>query len=85
MKVYIFYRANTESDVAADNFLRLFHDRQAAQISRINVDTRDGDGLSRLYSIMSYPTVMVATDDGQQVRLWHGSLPLAAEVSLYLN
>ena len=85
MRVYIFYRSNTESDVAVDNFLRLLHDRQAAQVRRVDVDTRDGDDLSRLYSIMSYPSVLVVTDDGRQIKLWHGSLPMVAEITIYLN
>ena len=85
MRVYIFYRSNTESDMAVDNFLRLFHDRQVAQVRRVDVDTRDGDDLSRLYSIMSYPSVLVVTDDGRQIKLWHGSLPMAGEITIYLN
>ena len=85
MKVYFLYRSNTESDVAVDNFMRLLNGRQQESVQRVDVDTRAGDDLSRLYSVMSYPTVLVATDDGRQVKLWHGSLPMVDELAVYLG
>ena len=84
MKVYFFYRPRSESDVAIDNYRRLFSDRQQVSMILMDVDTREGDSLSRLYDIVSYPTVLVTTDDGQQVRLWHGNLPPTMELSPYL-
>ena len=84
MKVYMLYRSRTESEVAVDNYLRLFADRQKASVELMDVDSRQGDGLGRLYAIMSYPSVVVVTDDGQQVELWHGKLPTVAELTPYL-
>ena len=84
MKVYFFYRSRSESDVAIGNYRRLFSERQQASIIPMDVDTREGDSLGRLYDIVSYPTVLVTTDDGQQIRLWHGSLPPTLELSPYL-
>ena len=84
MKVYLFYRPQSESDVAVSNYLRLFADRQQTSMILMDVHTREGDDLGRLYDILSYPTVLVTTDDGQQIRLWHGSLPPTIELTPYV-
>lgn len=85
MKVYVFYRPQTESDMAVSTFLKLLDERQQAKVKLVDVNTRSGDDLSRLYSIMSYPSILVATEDGSQVKFWHGSLPLVEEVAFYLG
>ena len=84
MKTYLFYRSRTESEVAVSNYLKLFAERQKVSMELMDVDGRQGDSLSRLYAIMSYPSVAVVTDDGQQVGLWHGKLPTVAELTPYL-
>ena len=85
MKVYLFYRPNTESSMAVETFLKLLDDRRRVGIKLVNVDTRPGDDLSRLYAIMRYPTVLVTSEDGQLVKFWHGSLPIIEDISFYLT
>ncbi len=85
MNVYFFYRPNTESDAAITTFLKLLDDRQRAKVKLVDVDTREGDDLGRLYSIMSYPSVLIASEDGRQVKFWHGRLPLVEDVAFYLT
>lgn len=84
MKVYFFYRPRTEAEVAADNFLRLLG-RRAPSVNLIDVDTRRGDSLARLYSIVRYPSIVVAGADGVQIKLWHGVLPLVDDLRPYLG
>lgn len=85
MQVYLFYRPQTESDVAVGNYLRLLPERLKASMNLTDVHTREGDNLARLYAIMRYPSVLVATDDGRQLQLWHGSLPAQTELVDFLN
>ena len=85
MQVYLFYRPQTESDVAVGNYLRLFPERWKVLMSLTDVNTREGDNLSRLYAIMRYPSVLITTDDGRQLQLWHGSLPSQTELTDFLN
>ena len=84
MKIHLFYRPQTEADLPIETFLKTLGD-SAAAIELVNVDTRDGDDLSRLYNIMSYPSLIVATADGLLVKFWHGELPPLSEIEPYLN
>ena len=85
MKVYLFYRPNSAADIQIETFFKILGDNAEAGINKINVETRDGDNLSRLYNIMSYPSVVVATNDGSLVKFWHGELPTTSEVGPYLD
>ena len=85
MKVYLFYRPESGSDVQIEVFLKLLGDRRRQQIKMININTREGSALSQLYDVMSYPSVVVCMEDGQQVKFWHGSLPATEDVAFYLT
>ena len=85
MKAYFFYRPNTDAYLSIDTFFKLLNDMQKAKLQVFSVDTPEGDRLSRLYQIMSYPSVVVARDDGSQIKLWHGELPIVADLAIYLD
>ena len=86
MKVYLFYRPRTESEFAAGNFLKLLESgHRPSPVKLVNVDTREGDSLARLYSIVRYPSVLVTGADGTQVKFWHGAVPLVDDLIPYLS
>ncbi|MCY4088907.1 MAG: hypothetical protein OXF49_02150 [Candidatus Saccharibacteria bacterium] len=70
-------------DLAIDTFLKLL-DRHKSKLQVINVDSRQGDQLSRLYDLMDYPSVVVVRDDGVQVESWQGKLPYLEDLNPYL-
>lgn len=83
MKIYLFYRPQVGMDLAIDTFLKLL-DRHKSKLQVINVDSRQGDQLSRLYDLMDYPSVVVVRDDGVQVESWQGKLPYLEDLNPYL-
>ncbi|MCY4010535.1 MAG: hypothetical protein OXF30_00485 [Candidatus Saccharibacteria bacterium] len=84
MKIYLFYRPQVGMDLAIDTFLKLL-DRHKSKLQVINVDSRQGDQLSRLYDLMDYPSVVVVRDDGVQVESWQGKLPYLEDLNPYLQ
>ena len=84
MKIYLFYRPYGPIELQIETFLRQLG-RYADKVTQVNVDTRDGDDLSRLHDIMSYPTVLVTANDGSQLKLWPGELPSITEIEYYLH
>lgn len=85
MKIYLFYRPESESAIAAENFLKILTERQQAQIRLIDVQTREGSDICQVYSVMSYPSVLVLTKDGRQIKFWHGELPYSEDLASYFN
>jgi hypothetical protein len=38
-----------------------------------------------LYDIYSYPTFVVAREDGQEIECWRVQIPLASDIKMFLN
>lgn len=52
----------------------------------LNIDSREGTDLAKLYDIVSYPGIVALQDDGSFLMLWQGeTLPLFDEVAGYAN
>lgn len=85
MKIYLFYRPDTESEIAADNFLKILTEHQQTQIKLIDVQTREGSNMCQIYSVMSYPSVLVLTNDGRQIKFWHGEVPYSQDLAPYFS
>lgn len=51
----------------------------------IDVDTPDGAAVQELYGVVSYPTIVVTTDDGREVAAWHGSVPAVTDIRYALG
>lgn len=78
------YRQNSEMASKTEEFMREFSRRSAHTIEVLDPDTREGDSLARVYDIVSYPAILVLTDDGQPLKSWEGDmLPLMDEVAAY--
>ena len=48
----------------------------------IDIDSKRGSDLAQVYDIVTYPALIVMTDDGQMLNFWQGEvLPLMDEVA----
>lgn len=80
--VTILYRPNSEHARQVEEFKTELV-RQQAVIRLINIDSKEGTAVSRLYDIAKYPAVIVHHEDGQLVEHWSGKLPAINDV-LYI-
>ena len=85
MKIYVFYRQHTESDIKADCYLKNFRPMEREFFQKIDVDTKDGCLLAQTYSVMSYPSVLVVDNIGRLIAFWHGEFPRLMEIPLYFQ
>ncbi|HBG81458.1 TPA: hypothetical protein DDW69_01310 [candidate division CPR2 bacterium] len=86
MKVLIFSKDNSsyfeeralddfESNLKSDHF----------EVEKLDTENVDGNLRALLYDIMTTPSVVVTTSDGQYIRAWSGELPPLAEIKYYLT
>ncbi|MEM6997682.1 MAG: hypothetical protein AAF413_02095 [Patescibacteria group bacterium] len=85
MRTRILYRSNTESEPAVVEFVKSLDRSDRDRVELVDVNSRDGDGLARLYGIQKYPSVIVTAVDGTLVRSWFGGLPLVSDFTYYLH
>lgn len=87
MKVVVVYRSNSEHGRKTEEFIRDFSRRYPNHdLEALNIDSREGDALARLYDITTYPGILVVRDDGTASMVWQGeNLPLIDEVVGYLQ
>ncbi len=63
------------------DFSRRFPDKQ---IELVNLDTREGAELAKVYGVLSYPAIVAIANDGRVLSLWQDELlPLMDEVVAY--
>lgn len=85
MRVIVLYKPESEFSRVVEEFTHEFETRTSHKIELVNVDSRQGDSLARLYDIVQYPSVVVVRDDEQLVKSWSGvPLPLVNDVDGYL-
>lgn len=78
------YHPQSEFARSVEEFAHDIQQQQNVHPELISVETREGDGLARVYDITQYPTIMVIREDGQLVQFWSGSqLPLMNEVAAF--
>lgn len=86
MKALLFYRPNSEHERTVLEYLRDFTYRSGKELPTVDVDSKEGADLCRLYDIVKYPTIIAISNDGQELRRWDGDmLPQASEVSYYFQ
>lgn len=86
MKAIALYKPDSEFSRSVEEFAHDMASRTQFEVELINVDSRQGDSLARLYDIVQYPSVVVIRDDGQLVKSWSGvPLPLVNDVLGYLQ
>ena len=86
MKTLLFYRPNSEHETMVADYLRDFASRTGKELPTVDVDSREGTELCRLYDIVKYPTIIALDNTGQELQRWDGDmLPQISEVSYYLQ
>lgn len=88
VKLLVLYHPNSEFASATESFVRDFertHD-VGRNLEMVSVNTRDGAATASLYDIMSYPALLVLSDDGRLLNSWVGMpLPLMDEVAAFMR
>lgn len=85
MKVKILYRSKSEHGTGVEAFARDLLNQQQVKAELIEIDSKQGAELARLYDVVSYPSVIAATDSGELLQMWRDNLPLMNEVAYYAN
>ncbi|HSE29902.1 MAG TPA: hypothetical protein VLA77_04935 [Candidatus Saccharimonadales bacterium] len=86
MKTLVLYRPNSEHATAVESFLRDFKSQTGHDLPILDVDSREGADLCRLYEIMEYPAIIVMDDQGRLQNSWRGGhFPLISELSYYVT
>ncbi|HSX47654.1 MAG TPA: hypothetical protein VLF63_02665 [Patescibacteria group bacterium] len=87
MRLVILYRPNSEHRNLIEDFIRDYRNRNASStIEIIDIDSREGIAMGTLYDVVSYPAILVTTNDGTVQKIWQGvELPLMDEVASYVN
>lgn len=68
------------------DYLRDFEKRTGKQLPTVDIDTREGIELCRLYDVIKYPSIVAVDNDGRELQRWDGDLlPQISEVSYYLD
>lgn len=55
------------------------------RVEYLDADDASNAQQQELYDIYSYPSFVVARDDGSEVECWRGKIPLKDDVVLFLN
>lgn len=48
-------------------------------------DSKEGQRVAQLYSVVQYPACVVTQLDGTLVQIWQGRMPTKAELSYYVH
>lgn len=54
-------------------------------VEYLDADDNDSTGQIDLYDVYSYPTFVVATDDGAEIECWRGKIPMENDIKQFLN
>lgn len=82
--ITILYRPGSEHERQVQEFQsELAHNQVIVRL--INIDSREGSTLARLYDVVDYPAVIAHEDDGHVIDTWSGKFPLVSEVSYFAH
>lgn len=86
MKVSILYHPESEYSRTVEEYVHDFEHQKGKSIELVNLETREGAELARLYDIVQYPALFVRRDTGELLKHWQGTpLPLMNDVAGYLS
>lgn len=81
----VLYRPDSEFARMVEEYSHDFKRTKGYDLELVDLNTRSGADLARLYDVMEYPSVLVTRDDGQLMKSWQGQqMPLMSEVAAYL-
>ena len=86
MRVVVVFREQTDYARTVLEFIRDFEHQTGHQLEVIDPDTEGGILFCDTYDIVSYPTIIAISDDGQMQNCWVNlPLPTISEVSYYVQ
>jgi len=86
MRVVVVYKDRTDYARSVIEYLRDFHHQTGHELEVMDPESPAGIDFCQVYDILSYPTVVAITDDGQMQNVWPGlPLPTISEVSFYVR
>lgn len=86
MRVIVLYRPESEHGRMVEDFVRDYQARHDTgnRLEVLDIDGREGGSMASLYDVMQYPAIIVAREDGSELKRWEGEpLPLMDEVAYY--
>ncbi|PID31192.1 hypothetical protein CSA80_03905 [Candidatus Saccharibacteria bacterium] len=87
MKTIVLYRPRSEHARKVEAFLRDLqkqHDVDKSSLRILDVDSKEGVEVARIYDVMLMPAIIVTSNDGGYVCSWAGEeLPLMRDVAAY--
>lgn len=84
MKLLIFTQGESpETRAAKELGAELEAEKQVVQY--LDGESADASQPSELYDVYSYPTFVVARDDGSELECWRGTMPLISDLKHFLN
>ena len=87
MKLLVFYRQKAEHTRRVEQYLHdlgTSHDVDESDVTVIDPDTEAGSSSAVLYDIVSFPGLVVTSNDGRYIQSWSGELPLMDELMGYM-
>ena len=86
MRGIIFYRKDSESQSAAEQYEHDFERFTGKKLDMMDVDTREGTALARIHDIVQYPAIVALDNEGKLQNAWQGDpLPTMDNVAGYLR
>lgn len=84
MQVVMLYHPESDHARGVEEFSHEYQRLGHGEIKLVSLETKEGAQMARLYDLVSYPAVLVATDGGVLLNSWQGdNLPLMNEVAAY--
>lgn len=86
MRVVVIYKDRTDYTRDVETFLGDFKRQTGHDLEVLDPESLPGIDFCQTYDIMSYPTLVAISDDGQMQNMWTGTpLPTISEVSYYVR
>ncbi len=79
VKVKLFWRENCPKCPSAKALLV-----NSVNAEYFNVDEVDGMAEAAFYGVLSIPSIVVAKEDGKEIKAWHDEVPLQGEIEKWL-
>ncbi len=77
--VTILYRPNSEHERQVLDLQRELL-REQVIVQLVNVDSKDGSTIARLYDIVRYPGILLIEPDGRLLQAWSGEVPQLQDI-----
>jgi len=84
MKLLIFTKDDSAETRSAKE-LGAVLEKEKHQVEYLDAESAETEQRAELYDIYSYPTFVVASDDGSEIECWRGVVPIESDVKHFLS